>query len=58
MPTDDVAIGEVVETILQFRQDARRAQDFTLADEIRDALGQAGVEVKDSAGGAEWSVRG
>ena len=57
-PTDHVEIGEVVETILQFRQDARRSQDFALADEIRDALGQEGVEVKDSPGGAEWSVRG
>ena len=57
-PTDHVEIGEVVETILLFRQDARRSKDFALADEIRDALGKVGVEVKDAQGGSEWSVHG
>ncbi len=52
--TDDVAAR--VQAVLTARLDARKARDFARADALRDGLAAAGVEVKDTAQGAEWSL--
>jgi cysteinyl-tRNA synthetase len=46
-------------TILAFieeREAARRAKDFARADHIRDGLLAAGVEIKDTPEGVQWSL--
>ena len=52
---DDVS--GLIETLLQERVKARKEKDFARADAIRDAFNAAGVEVRDSADGAEWSLK-
>ncbi len=51
---DDVAA--LIEALLLARAEARKARDFARADAIRDAFAAAGVDVKDTAAGAEWSL--
>ena len=46
-----------VEALLARREAARAERDFALADAIRDALQDAGVEVQDGSQGARWSAR-
>ncbi|MDB6453392.1 cysteine--tRNA ligase [Falsirhodobacter sp. 20TX0035] len=53
-PGDDVA--DLVERLLQIRAEARKARDFARADALRDGFVAAGVVVKDTAGGAEWTL--
>ena len=51
---DDAAA--LIEALLAARAEARKQRDFGRADAIRDGFKAAGVEVKDTAGGAEWSL--
>ncbi len=51
---DDVSA--TIEALLEERVSARANKDFARADAIRDAFNAAGVEVRDSADGAEWSL--
>ncbi len=46
----------LIEALLTARAEARKAKDFARADAIRDGFKAAGVEVKDTAAGAEWSL--
>ncbi|RJL19218.1 cysteine--tRNA ligase [Paracoccus siganidrum] len=46
----------MIEALLAARTDARKARDFARADAIRDGFAAAGVEVKDTPQGAEWSL--
>ena len=47
---------EVVDGLLSKRQEARAAKDFALADEVRDILTQAGVQVTDIGGVPSWQA--
>ncbi len=47
----------LVEGVLAARRDARAAGQFALADQLRDALVDAGIEVQDGPTGTSWSVR-
>ena len=51
-------VAETVEALLAHREAARAERDFALADAVRAALADAGVEVEDTAEGARWTVRG
>lgn len=51
-------VGPFVEALLELRARARAAKDFATSDEIRDRLVSAGVEVRDTPAGVEWSLRG
>jgi cysteinyl-tRNA synthetase len=50
-------VESTVEALLDRRGAAREERDFALADAIRDALADAGVEVQDGPQGARWSAR-
>jgi cysteinyl-tRNA synthetase len=43
------------DALLTIRARARQAKDFATSDEIRDGLVDAGVEVRDTPTGVEWS---
>jgi cysteinyl-tRNA synthetase len=51
-PRDVVA--PYVEAVLAGRVSAREAEQWSLADRLRDALVDAGVEVRDTPAGTEW----
>ena len=43
--------------LIEERKQARNERDFKKSDEIRDQLTELGIEVRDTAGGQEWSWR-
>jgi cyanophycinase-like exopeptidase len=47
-------LGPVVEAALAARITAREEKAYAVSDAIRDNLTAAGIEVRDTAGGAEW----
>jgi len=47
-------VKEVVDGLLAKRAEARAAKDFATADEVRDVLNAAGVQVTDIGGTASW----
>jgi hypothetical protein len=49
-------LGPVVEAALAARVVARSEKAFAVSDAIRDGLGGAGIEVRDTPAGAEWLV--
>ncbi|MGH3238578.1 MAG: DALR domain-containing protein, partial [Streptosporangiaceae bacterium] len=50
------AVGVLVSAELERRERAREQRDWKLADEIRDRLKDAGIEVTDTADGPQWSL--
>jgi len=54
----NAALDTLVNAVLGERDEARAAKQWSRADELRDRLGQAGVVVEDSAGGARWHLKG
>lgn len=50
------AYGKVVDMVLKLRQQAKEAKDWATSDQIRDALAEAGFEVKDTKDGATWKL--
>jgi cysteinyl-tRNA synthetase len=54
LPADDVSrrVGELVARLDAFRD----ARDYDAADRLRDELAAAGIEVRSSRGGSEYSV--
>jgi cyanophycinase-like exopeptidase len=47
-------IAPYIDLLLQLRSSAREGKDFATSDLVRDRLAEAGVEVRDTADGAEW----
>ena len=52
------ALDVLVQAELVRRADARAAKDWPTADAVRDRLSEAGIEVTDTADGAEWTLKG
>jgi cysteinyl-tRNA synthetase len=50
------AVDVLVRAELERRQQARVQRDWKLADEIRDRLKDAGIEVTDTGDGPQWSL--
>ena len=50
-------VGPYVQALLDLRARARSAGDYAGSDWIRDRLGEAGVDVRDTPSGAEWQLR-
>ncbi|SDC66138.1 cysteine--tRNA ligase [Rhodococcus tukisamuensis] len=51
------ALDVLVRANLEARQRAKADKDWAAADEIRDRLAMAGVEVTDTPNGPEWAVK-
>lgn len=51
------ALDALVEAQLVRRAQARANKDWAVADEVRDTLAAAGVEVIDTADGAQWQLK-
>ncbi len=52
----DRALAALVERLIEDRNSARAAKDFTAADRIRDELAAAGIAVEDGPSGSHWSI--
>jgi cysteinyl-tRNA synthetase len=52
------AVDVLVQAELENREKAREQRNWALADEIRNRLKDAGVEVTDTADGPQWSLGG
>ena len=50
------AFGKVVDMVLDLRSKAKAEKDWATSDQIRDALADAGFEVKDTKDGATWRL--
>ena len=50
------AFGKVVDMVLDLRAKAKSQKDWATSDQIRDALAQAGFEVKDTKDGVTWKL--
>jgi len=49
-------IEEVIEGLLAIRRKAREAKEYELADAIRDALREAGIEIEDIGKETKWRI--
>jgi hypothetical protein len=49
-------LGPVVDRVLSLRVEMRGAGEYPLADKLRDALVDAGIEVHDTPGGSTWDL--
>ena len=52
------AVDVLVQAELENRETAREQRNWALADEIRDRLKNAGIEVTDTADGPQWTLGG
>jgi cysteinyl-tRNA synthetase len=50
------AVDVLVRGLLDRRQAARAAKDFATADNIRDQIAAAGIEIEDTAAGPRWTL--
>ena len=53
---EHAALDSLIQSLLVQRADARANKDWTAADQIRDALAEAGIAVKDATTGSSWSI--
>ncbi|GAA4673010.1 cysteine--tRNA ligase [Frondihabitans cladoniiphilus] len=51
-----VALGTLVEKLLEARQSSRQSRDFANADRIRADLAAAGIIIEDGPSGSHWSI--
>ncbi len=50
------SFGKVVDMVLSLRDKAKKEKDWATSDKIRDALSEAGFEVKDTKDGSIWKL--
>ena len=48
--------GDLIDLVLQLRNEAKSGRDFETADRIRDMLTSLGITVKDRKDGADWEI--
>lgn len=51
----DEVVGGLMQLLINLRQSAKTAKDWTTADKIRDELKNLGITIKDTKDGAEWN---
>ena len=49
-------LDEVMQYLLQMRQEAKAKKDFATSDGIRNHLAQQGIQIKDGKDGSTWSM--
>lgn len=49
--------GDLMEMILQLRNEAKNNRDFETADRIREGLSRLGITVRDRKDGADWEIQ-
>ena len=49
-------LGQLIDTVLDIRMQAKQAKDWTTSDRIRDSLTALGIKVKDRKDGTDWEV--
>ena len=54
---EHAALEALIAEQLNARADARKAKDFAKADQIRDALTEAGIAIEDGPQGSTWSLK-
>jgi len=52
----EAAYGKVVDMVLDLRAKAKTNKDWAVSDQIRDALAEAGFQVKDTKDGVTWKL--
>ena len=52
----EAAYGKVVDMVLDLRAKAKANKDWAVSDQIRDALAEAGFQVKDTKDGGTWKL--
>ena len=50
-------IKEIIETLLEIRKKAREEKNYQIADEIRDELRKAGIEIEDIGKETKWRIK-
>lgn len=50
------AFGKVVDMVLEFRAKAKAEKNWAVSDQIRNALSEAGFQVKDTKDGVSWKL--
>lgn len=53
---DHEVLGKVLDMVMSIRTEAKQKKDWATSDKIRDELKNAGVNVKDTKEGYEWTV--
>ena len=48
--------GKVIDAMMKVRKTARANKDWATSDSIRDELKNAGIQIKDTKDGYEWSL--
>jgi cysteinyl-tRNA synthetase len=51
---DDKLVNGLMQLLIDLRNEARKAKNFALADQIRKRLGELGVTLEDRPGGTGW----
>lgn len=54
---EHAALEALIAEQLNARAEARKAKDFSKADQIRDALTEAGIAIEDGPQGSTWSLK-
>ena len=49
-------LDDVIDIILELRNDARKNKDFSLSDKIRDMLNKKGISVNDSDKNSSYTI--
>lgn len=52
----DELAGKLLDLLVVVRAEARKAKNFAMADQIRNALTELGVTLEDRPGGTEWTI--
>ncbi len=55
---DTQPIESLMQSLISLRSRARDAGDFAQADQLREAIESAGIQIEDSERGSTWSIRG
>jgi cysteinyl-tRNA synthetase len=54
--TDTSLTNNLIESVLNLRQSAKERKEWDTADEIRDALQNLGITIKDRKDGFDWEI--